>query len=415
MSIHILTLDSGIKDQFEQLLAGGQQPFHFYEDLEALISLVPKLKKTDKVFYDLQLEPSFMAFDALCFGGKKTNIVAFEALKEGADANSSSCPKNAKHYFVLSSDMRKASARLKQLLHDIDASTAKATAKRARGRAKPKQASGGNASTQTAVSKEIPVTLARYLTAKSPAMQELLVQIGDLAKNPHFVFLTGEDGADFELAAREINFRTNGEQSPLHIVDPMRVEIDQIQKAACPEDEVSYCFLGLSYELGALSVVRLKEYLDTLLETGKEAPCPCFILGHVNDSESYLEGEVLGLIKSFKEIGHTVQIPTMEERSEDVSLIAQSIFTTLRTAHPFLMTRTLSRDAISYLEEHCADLSYSGLVRVIRNSMALTERDTITADELKSFGDDNPTAQHLIESLADEKFFKAQNAAAEMA
>jgi hypothetical protein len=40
--------------------------------------------------------------------------------------------------------------------------------------------------------------------------------------------------------------------------------------------------------------------------------------------------------------------------------------------------------------------------------MALTERDTLTEKELKNFSDDSPTSQHLIESLADEKFFAEQ-------
>ena len=57
-------------------------------------------------------------------------------------------------------------------------------------------------------------------------------------------------------------------------------------------------------------------------------------------------------------------------------------------------------------------MSYSSLVRIIRNSMALAHRDTLTAEEIKSFGDDSPTSQHLVESLADEKYFKDQTGAA---
>ena len=132
----------------------------------------------------------------------------------------------------------------------------------------------------------------------------------------------------------------------------------------------------------------------------------------MDDSEGYLEKEVKALLNKFRELGETVEIPFMAERKEDVSLIAQSIFTTLRSAHPFLVTRMLSQSAIDYLEAQCAEMSYSGLVRIIRNSMSLTERDTLTENELKSFGDDSPTTSHLIESLADEKYFKNQTGAA---
>jgi len=406
MSIHILTTDLKLTQQLTQLLAGGQHPFSFHTDLEELISLLPRLKKTDKVFYDLQLEPRLMAFDALRFGGKKTNLIAFELLEEGGTR--SSCPKSAKHYFVLSADMRKSGARLKRVLHEVDALAVKKKSLRKKDGVQKVSATSRASNTQFPP----PITLSRYLTAKSESMQQLLIKIAELAKEPKFVFIIGEDGADFELAAREIDFRTNGDQSPLHIADPMRVEIDEIERHLCDKDQTRYCYLGLSYELGNLTVARLTDYLFQLSEDAAQQPAPYFILGHVDDSDEYLETEVKTLIKSFRQIGKVIELPSMAERQEDVSLIAQSIFTTLRTAHPFLMTRMLSRGAIEYLEAQCGEMSYCSVVRTIRNSMALTERDTLTERELNSFGDDSPTAQHLIESLADEKFFKDQTGAA---
>ncbi|WPJ94783.1 hypothetical protein SH580_15220 [Coraliomargarita algicola] len=406
MSIHILTTDSRRTEQLTHLLAGGQQAFHFYNDLEALITTLPKLKKTDKVFYDLQLEPVLMAFDALRFGGKKTNIIAFELLPEGS--TQSNCPRTAKHYFALSNDLRKSGVRLKQVLHEVDT----LNLKKKRARKKTSTSTPENLKTSHRKPTSAPITLSRYLTAKSDVMQQLLVKIADLAKQPKFVLLTGEDGADFELTAHELNFRTNGDLCPLHIADPMRVEISEIKRKLSPQAATGYCYLGLSYELGALTIERLNEHLTQLNEEGAQEPRPCFILGHVDDSEGYLENEVKTLLNSFRKLGEIVAIPPMAERKEDVSLIAQSIFTTLRTAHPFLMTRMLSRSAIEYMEAQCAEMSYSSLVRIIRNSMSLTERDTLTQDELKSFGDDSPTTSHLIESLADEKYFKSQTGAA---
>jgi transcriptional regulator with PAS, ATPase and Fis domain len=375
--------------------------------LETLINILPKLRKTDKVFYDLALEPRLMALEALRYGSEKTNLIAFEQMQEGADKLN--CPPNAKHYFVVSSDIRKTAARLRQILHEVDALAAK----------KKKAARRKSSATRRAASKRSaasapaePFTLSRYLTAKSPSMQRLLVQITELAKRPKFVLISGEDGADFELAAKELNFRTNGDQSPLHIADPMRVEVDEIKRRLCTRDTTQFCYLGLSYELGALTVARLNEYFGQLKPEAVEKPAPCFILGHVDDSDTYLEKEVKALIKTFCDLGEVVELPSLGERRDDVSLIAQSVFTTLRTAHPFLLTRTLSRDAIDYLEAQCADMSYSSLVRIIRNAMALTQRDVLTEEDLKNFGDDSPTAQHLIESLADEKFFKDESGAA---
>lgn len=406
MSIHILTTDPKLTEQLSQLLAGGQHPFHFHDDLEALISMLPKLKKTDKIFYDLQLEPSLMAFDALRFGCKKTNLVAFELLPEGS--TQSNCPKNAKHYLLLSTDLNKSGVRLKKLLHEIDA----LAVKKKRARKKTSTRSTNKETTSKIDSESLPITLSRYLTVQSKSMQQLLARIAKLAEKPKFVFLEGEDGADFELTAHEINFRTNGDQVPLHIADPMRIDVEEIATKLSPQEETSYCYLGLSYELGTLSIARLTDYFDQLKQTNSPDHSICFILGHVDDSDGYLEAEVKHLIKQFRAYGEVIKIPNMAERREDVSQIVQSVFNTLRSAHPFLMTRMLSRSAIDYLEAQCGEMSYSSLVRIIRNSMALTERDTLTEDELKSFGDDSPTSQHLIESLADEKFFKNQTGAA---
>jgi hypothetical protein len=189
--------------------------------------------------------------------------------------------------------------------------------------------------------------------------------------------------------------------------------MDHIRKVATEEHNVCYFYLGLTYELGAMSILRMKEYLEAIESAGDDAPIPFLIIGHVDDSNAYLEAEVLSLIKLFQSRGHHLEIPALADRIDDVCMIAQATFTTLRIVHPFLSARTLSREAVNYLQTNCSDLSYSGLVRLIRNAMALTGSDVITIEELKSFGGENPTAQHLIESLADEKFFQAKDESAE--
>jgi hypothetical protein len=48
-------------------------------------------------------------------------------------------------------------------------------------------------------------------------------------------------------------------------------------------------------------------------------------------------------------------------------------------------------------------------VRVLRNAMALGESETLSEKELKHLDDNSPTTQHLIESLADEKYFPVES------
>ncbi|MGJ8651898.1 MAG: hypothetical protein ACSHX8_01375 [Opitutaceae bacterium] len=414
MSIHILTTDENIVEQLTQLLAGGQEAFHFYTDLEVLISVVQKLKKKDMVFYDLQLESTMWAYDALRFGTKKTNLIAFEPAPEGDSESVIGCPEKAPHYLLLSSDIRKSKVRLQKVMLEVNQKHVKKTAKR---RAAKKSAAKAKLSRDAALNTQYrndaasPVTITRYLVARSPSMQELVARICETANKASMVLIEAEDGAEFELAARELNFRANGDGTQLMVLDPMHLCAAQMKILAKGKDAPYYCYIGLSYELTAESVEQLADTLKLITEKGDGSPIR-LILGHVADSESYVGGTAMALVKSFREDGARLELPSMSERKEDVHAIAQTVFTTLRVAHPFLCTRILSTGALQFLEDSHESFDYSKLVRVIRNAMALTERDTLTERELKNFSDDSPTSQHMIESFADEKFFKDQSGVA---
>ncbi len=416
MSLHILTTDDQMVQQLTHLLAGGAQPFSFYSDLEALIAVLPKLKKVDLVFYDLQLEATLWAFDAIHFGAKKTNLVGFEPIAEGSAEGTHRCPANAQYYLVVSKDARRTKVRLQQILHEVDEKNAKKQAKRKKA-ARKRSADTDAAHVAWEQSKyrndaDSPVTITRYLRTRSAVMQQFVARICEVANQAPIVLIESEDGAEFELVARELNFRANGDENSLFVLDPMNIDHDLLAKiAGATEGTVCYCYIGLSYELSAQSIEQLNHFFEVILEAGENTTLR-LILGHVADSESYVSEGAMQLVKDFRRSGALLELPGMDERKEDVHVIAQSVFTTLRVAHPFLCTRTLSSGAIHHLESIHKSLDYSSLVRVIRNAMALTERDTLTEEELKNFSDDSLTSQHLIESLADEKFFKEHDGVA---
>lgn len=411
MSIHILTTDEAMREQLTQLLAGGQETFAFHSDLEALIATLPKLKKVDTVFYDLQLEDTLWAFDAIHYGAKKTNLVAFEPVIEGSSEGAHRCPANAKHYLVLSSDVRRSKVRLQKMMHEINQLSVKKKA--AKRKVAKKRVAKAQAVASASVAQEMgaviaPVTLARHLTARSAAMQEFTSQISEVANKGSLILIESEDGAEFELAAREINFRANGDAFPLMVLDPMDLCAAQLLILSKGKGTPCYCYIGLSYELTSNSVGQLANTLKLIFKARGDSPIR-IILGHVTDSEDYVSATAMDLVKMFRKDGNILELPGMCDRKEDVQIIAQSVFTMLRVAHPFLCTRTFTSKAIQFLEDGHESLDYSRLVRVIRNSMALTQRDTLTEVELKNFSDDTPTSQHLIESLADETFFADQS------
>lgn len=411
MSIHILTTDQKMVEQLTQLLAGGEHAFTFHADLEELIAILPRLKKSDMVFYDLQLEAHLWAFDALFYGTKKTNLIAFEPTEEGAKEGAHRCPKNAKHYLVLSTDMRRSKVRLQNMLLEVAQASAKKKAKRKVAKKKAVKASVTASSEPDIIRNAVtPVTITRHLTARSPAMQEFLVSINEAASKASLILIESEDGAEYELAARELNFRANGDAFPLMVLDPMHLCAAQLRILSKSKNTPCYCFIGISYELTSHSVEQLADAIKLIFKARGDSPLR-LILGHVIDSETYVSASAMELVRLFRKDGTLLELPAMSDRKEDVQVIAQSVFAMLRVAHPFLCTRTLSTKAIEFLEGEHESLDYSRLVRVIRNAMALTERDTLTERELKNLSDDSPTSQHMIESFADEKFFARQTGA----
>lgn len=349
------------------------------------------------------------AFDALFYGTKKTNLIAFEPIEEGGQEGAHRCPKNAKHYLVLSADMRRSKVRLQKVIHEVAQTSVKKKAKRKVAKKKVASANVSASAKSTIVGDVVaPVTITRQLTARSPAMQDFLVRINEVASKASLILIEGEDGAEFELAARELNFRANGDVFPLMVLDPMHLCAAQLKVLSKSKNTPIYCYIGISYELTSHSVEQLAETIKLIFKERVDSPLR-LILGHVNGSEEYASASAMELVNLFRKDGTPLELPGMADRKEDVQVIAQSVFAMLRVAHPFLCTRTLSVKAIEYLEEEHESLDYSRLIRMIRNSMALTQRDTLTERELKNFSDDSPSSQHMIESFADEKFFAEQS------
>ncbi len=240
-------------------------------------------------------------------------------------------------------------------------------------------------------------------------MQGFVAELQAAAGKHKFIMLQGEDGAEFELVARELNFQANDDMSPLIVLDPMNLnakELEQIEEAAMAAKVDQYCYLGLTLELNSLSVENISAFLGHLkIQMKGQNTYLHLIIGHEIGSESCYPDNIRPTLEAVHETSHLLNIPGMAERKADITLIAHSIFSMLRMAHPLLQTRSIASSAINHLDAECASLDYSRITRVLRNAMALSQSTTLTDSELKNFSDNSPTTQHLIESLADEKYF----------
>ncbi|MGB0258638.1 MAG: hypothetical protein ACPGES_08305, partial [Coraliomargarita sp.] len=117
-------------------------------------------------------------------------------------------------------------------------------------------------------------TLARYLQAHSMVMQNFLVELNTTLDQSPIIILEGNEGAEFELVARELNFRANGDSRPLYALDPMHLEtevLEKILKEGQLGDQKVYCYLGLSEDWSSHSAVELANFMDKLLEL-EDAP-----------------------------------------------------------------------------------------------------------------------------------------------
>jgi hypothetical protein len=409
MSIHILTQDTESKAQLKLLMGDLDQECTFHQVVATLEKVLPRLKKTDSVFYDLQLEDTLWAFERLYTGCRKTHLVAFEQLTDETGTDGHQSPMGVENYFLLSPNPSRAKTRLSAVLQELAKKSVKRKAKKKAKKTAKKRTTATTPTNATPTATIGKADSTRYLQGQSDVMQVFAAELKASAGKHKFIMLQGEDGAEFELAARELNFQANADLSPLIVLDPMHLkyeELEHIEAQAMQTKVDQYCYLGLTLELNTQSVEQISMFLGHLrMQLKDQATYLHLIIGHELESESCYPDNIRPTLEAVRETSQILNIPSMADREADISLIAHSIFSMLRMVHPFLQARSIDRSAIKHLESECASLDYSRITRVLRNAMALSQSTTLTDSEIKNFSDNSPTTQHLIESLADEKYF----------
>ena len=418
--IHVLTRNPACRQLLTTLLNEADREHAFHYSVEPLLKAVRKLGKSDQVFYDLQLEDVLWAFERLYKACKRTHLVAFEPLTKEVSLEHNQCPVGVDHYLLLPPNPERARSRLQALFRELAQKTAagrkKQSAKRPGRSAEPKhpravaaapQPDAAPATPEDTAGNESTPLIARYLQARSPAMRTLLSDIEPALASDRILLIEGEEGAEMELLAREINFRANGDARPLTVVNSTNPELEPLRRRLSEGGDAEnpeFVYLGQTVDWTS-SVAEQMESFIAALEASENPPLR-LIVGHSDDSEAYLPERLLPLCKALLRKAHRIRIPAMSERAQDIPMIAHSIFSTLRMAHPFLRTRVLGAEAVRFLVSEADRMDYARLARVIRNAMALSRQDSLTAETLRNLSDDTPMTQHLIESLADERYFK---------
>lgn len=418
--IHILTQSPEIQKQLGHLLQELGHEYAVHEALEPLLKSVRKLSKNDHVFYDLRLEDVLWAFERLYTVCKKTNLVTFERLTQETSLENNQCPAGVENYLLLPSNHDRAIKRVQALLREIAQKTSarsaarkKTKAQKTKARKHPQTANASSLTPDTETDDDTPpnapvyLTIARYLQARSPAMQAFLPEIQAASESDAIIFVEGEEGSEFELVAREINFRSNGDAHPLHVLDPVQLDSEEftsLLNSSAQSELTEYVYLGQTFDWTPKTAEAVQNLLEQL--DAAQGASLRLIIGHADDSESYFPDAVRTFVKILRKRSRTLTLPNMAERSEDIPVIAHTVFSTLRMAHPFLRTRALSNEAVRYLQSECETMDYARVARIIRNAMALSQQNTITESAVRNLSDNSPMTQHLIESLADEQYFR---------
>jgi DNA-binding NtrC family response regulator len=249
----------------------------------------------------------------------------------------------------------------------------------------------------------------RYLIGESPAGRAFVSDLKKCATESTSIFLVGQDEAEFELAAREVNYFANRDCAPLEIVTGDDLSIDYLQAVERQANAIKQPMLAYVgrvddwNERAIRELVLFVEYLKNLRN-----PHLRLIMAYQQGSDEFFQIGVADYVKKLRKQVQSVQVPSLAERAEDIAPLCQILIGSMRAAHPFLLVGRISREAIDALVEDRANYSYAKLVRILRNSIALCQRTTLQIEDIKNYGESDLTTQHLLESMADEQYFPSQ-------
>lgn len=414
--MEVLTSDSRAKSQLSILLRELGYAASFHGDVGSLEAVLSANVPKQPVLIDLSED---IAHEAL--GERFDSNISFIGFQFLTSAQGATVHANAKFYstsVVLPTHAERAKARLKNTLKPLRAPGGLASSRRPistiiKGLSGQKSRppfsfrSAASASTQKATERP-----PRYLVCESAASSRLLQRIRARESSQVACLFLGEDGAEFELVAREVNFQVTGDKTPMHMVQPDELSIDELEKLereASRARTVLHVYVGRTDDYAVEALSQLGLFIDFL--NNLRNPHLRIYLGHAYGSEEFFRA---GLEEVFKRITvkmPTLKLPSMAERPEDISDICHTAVGMLRAAHPFLFVQHIATEAIDYLVSSREELSYRKLIRILRNSISLSQKPVLGMEDVKNYGESDLTNQHLLESMADEKFFPMEESA----
>ncbi len=419
--IVVLTRERQVRGQLSILLRDlGYAPafFNSLVDFEAAVEVAETAESRQPVLLDMGMPDAEDIIRRMKQEQPNTRIIAFARFESSARRGSALVkPERVDGFFVLPPHADRAKARILSALRaqnsresshrSLKKSPLSQLLKRPGGSlsrgAKRSPGSGEGSGTDT--------NPARYIEVRSPASLRFLEQIRRVPSDQSIILIRGKEGAEYELAARELNYQNgaDAEQLLFGSAEGLKLErLERLEKLSAKDRKNRLCYIGRSDELSLESAEQLGLFLEFL--SSLRDPHLRIVLAHEDGSELFFQEGVEAVLRPFFAGAAELNLPGIDTRPEDIRPISLALIANLRAAHTFIRVKSLSEEAIQYLIDNRGDFSHAKLLRTLRNACAVCEREELQPTDIKNFGEHEASTSHLMESMADEEYFPCEAA-----
>lgn len=407
--MHLLTSDRQTQSQLSLLLRDLGYIPKFHNEIKELSHALKSTNTSEPVLFDLNFKISESNIQRLQSMSPLSKFICFERI--GLGVNPTPRPMAASSFaasIIIPHNAERAKQRLKHVLRSRNqlkrASNAIST--------RPSfQFKKRNTTPQLPTKNEtIGITTkelsARYLVCNSLDSHNLLNTLKQCSNETGLIILEANEDAEFEITARELNYQSNSDTNSLYVINQADIRIDfleKLERCAKTAKTPINCYLGRTDELDADAARELElfnEYLNNLRN-----PYMRLTLAHESGTSELYQHGVEAYLKRIQKKATKIRIPRLANRPEDIPSICQITLGHLRSIHPFLLVQRIPKETEHYLLKYKEQYSYTKLVRVLRNAIALSQRENLSVEDLKNYGESDMTTQHLLETMADERYF----------
>lgn len=238
-----------------------------------------------------------------------------------------------------------------------------------------------------------------HLVARSAAMRRVVNELWGARNDPVGVILRGEPGVEFELMAREFQAMGGDAHGGLVVLSSPDLDVEtlatQVSLDRLNEGIPRTYFVP---EVERLSKAQEKPLLEFLRrarrQREREKPLRIVFAAHTRaDSLAASDGEFLEELQFI--VPAVVNVPSLQERREDIDLIVRRVLTDLTAIFPNYRARSIHPAAMQWLTARTWRGNHQELVAAVRQVVADCPNREITATHFGKLTEARPDPEEL--------------------